>query len=309
MNLKNFINKLLAPAGIVITRRHAESSLAVTESPESLAKINHMLSEFRQSHLRIQIATKWSVVDFIIRESLDKDPIRICPICGYKGEDMQFGQLRSHCIFGGGDLLRYVCPVCEVTYGPDKMFDLTESELTEDYECHYKVYEEGDSTERELRAFFALNPSKSDVYLNYGAGGWSNSVHQLRSLGWNVYAYEPHRSASQSGADDCFIRSFEQLQLMRFDGIFSNNVLEHFRYPVRELQHMAGLLHEGGRMAHATPCFEYLYEYTRFHLFFFTGKSKDLLMQQANLQLLEEVIDGDFICRVMKPLRQGECSA
>jgi len=54
---------------------------------------------------------------------------------------------------------------------------------------------------------------------------------------------------------------------------------------------------------------KYLYEYTRFHLHFFTGKSKDLLMQLANLQLVEDIVDGDFICRVMKSSRQGECHA
>jgi len=97
---------------------------------------------------------------------------------------------------------------------------------------------------------------------------------------------------------------------MRFDGIFSNNVLEHFRHPVQELQRMERLLHEGGSMAHATPCFEYLYEYTRFHLQLLHRKNqKDLLMQLANLQLVEDIVDGDFICRVMKSSRQGECHA
>jgi len=32
-------------------------------------------------------------------------------------------------------------------------------------------------------------------------------------------------------------------------------------------------------------------------------------MQLANLQLVEDIVDGDFICRVMKSSRQGECHA
>ena len=58
-------------------------------------------------------------------------------------------------------------------------------------------------------------------------------------------------------------------------------------------------------MAHATPCYEYLYEYTRFHLFFFAGKSKDLLLEKAGLQLVDELIDGSYHCRVAKPFCYG----
>ena len=32
---------------------------------------------------------------------------------------------------------------------------------------------------------------------------------------------------------------------------------------------MSSLLPTGGMMSHATPCFEYRFEFTRFHLFFF----------------------------------------
>jgi SAM-dependent methyltransferase len=305
MNLGKFINKLLAPTGLVITRRNTIADLVLGQANESLSEVNSASHDVQLTLLRGQISTKWSTVDFILRRTLDTTAPRVCPLCGYTAADMQFGRLRSHCIFGGGDLLRHVCPACEVTYGPDKMFDLTAAQLAEDYEWHYKAYEEGDSTERELRAFFALKPNKSGVYLNYGAGGWSKSVQKLRAEGWNVYAYEPHSSASCSGQHDWLIGSSSQLQTIRFDGIFSNNVLEHFRHPVQELKEMGRLLRKGGHMAHATPCFDYLYEYTRFHLFFFTGKAKDLLMEQANLQLVEEVIDGDFICRVMKPSIQS----
>ncbi|TWB91026.1 MULTISPECIES: methyltransferase domain-containing protein [unclassified Synechococcus] len=296
---------------MVIAPRSAIRNLPVGETSNSLglAGVDALLKEIQSTLLRSQIAAKWSIVDFVFRKNLEETSTRGCPLCGFKASDNQFSKLRSHCIFGGGDLLRHICPACEVIYGPDKMFALTEAGLAEDYEWHYQVYQEGDSTERELRAFFALNPDKRGVYLNYGAGGWSRTVQELRAQGWIVYAYEPHISATHSLAQDWCVCSSEQLQLMRFDGIFSNNVLEHFRHPVQELQRMERLLHEGGSMAHATPCFEYLYEYTRFHLHFFTGKSKDLLMQLANLQLVEDIVDGDFICRVMKSSRQGECHA
>jgi hypothetical protein len=301
IRLGQLVNRILSPSGIVITRRKVKHNIDVSRPAENYIDIQELLRESKRLVLRHQIATKWSIVDFLLRNTHPKSDIRICPLCGFEGRGMQFARVRSHCIFGGGDLLRYVCPECEVIYGPDKMFELTPAELSEDYEWHYQAYEEGDSTERELRAFFALKPEKGGKYLNYGAGNWSKSVQQLRSQGWDVYAYEPHISASKIGSNEWLLRTSGQLYKMRFDGIFSNNVMEHFRYPVKELKNMMGLLREGGRMAHATPCFEYLYEYTRFHLFFFCGKSKDFLMEQAGLQVIEDVVDGDFICRVMKP--------
>lgn len=303
MKLSSLLNKLLAPAGLAIIRRDMMSSTAI--SPPA-PDINAALKEAQRELLRSQISARWSTIDFLLRKRPDDAATRVCPLCGHEASDVKFRQLRSHCIFGGGDLLRHVCPSCEVIYGPDKMFELTAAELAEDYEWHYKVYEEGDSTERELRTFFSLNPNKDGVYLNYGAGGWSNSVQQLRAQGWNVHAYEPHNSATSSGKHDWLIGSADQLRLMRFDGIFSNNVLEHFRHPVQELQNMSRLLREGGNMAHATPCFEYLYEYTRFHLFFFPGKSKDMLLQKAGLKLIEEIVDGDFICQVSVPTAKNE---
>ena len=36
-------------------------------------------------------------------------------------------------------------------------------------------------------------------------------------------------------------------------------------------------------MVHSTPCYEYLYEYARFHLIFFTGCSLYKLCEQIDL--------------------------
>ena len=222
----------------------------------------------------------------------------LCPLCEHEAPKQKFKQLTSHCIFGGGTLVRYACPCCALVFGPDKMLRLTEDELSQDYEWHYKVYNEVDSTPVELQAFYSLNLIKEGVYLNYGAGSWSSSVPKLRAEGWNVFAFEPHVAAPAQA--DFVISNQEQLQQMRFDGIFSNNVLEHLRWPVRELSAMAALLKEDGRMAHVTPCYDYLFEYTRFHLFFYVGQSRNLLIEKAGLQELSYFEDGIFKCSVMK---------
>lgn len=175
-------------------------------------------------------------------------------------------KVRSYCIFGGGELVRFKCSNCELIFGPLKVLELTPAQLSSEYEWHYKCYAEGDSTESEIRAFQSLAPIKGKKYLNYGAGGWSKSISVLSDQGWQVMGYEPHLSPN---ANSPIITSESELKLHQFDGIFSNNLIEHLQDPVASLNRMREQLSPDGQMAHATPCYDYLYEYTRFHLFFF----------------------------------------
>lgn len=295
MSLGKTINGLLSHFNLALVRRNKLDSTTSID----VSKMEQQFRELRRELLRHQIAAKWEGVDFMMRTPVRERGSRRCPLCSHEDKDDVFAKFESHCIFGGGHLLRHQCPACNVIFGADKMFQLSSAELTQDYEWHYKVYEEGDSTEQELRAFHCLNPSREGTYLNYGAGAWSRSIQVLREEGWNVIAFEPHGSAS-TGAD-YVISSQSALSAMKFDGVFSNNVLEHLRHPVSELSFMRSLLKPGGQMSHATPCFDYLYEYTRFHLFFYLGQSRTLLAQKAGLTIKEYISDGEFMCCVMEP--------
>jgi len=320
MGLAKIINSILMPLGLVVVRHSTVERLSKNPDSNSLIQGHSSISErldnigknltdlevkidvFQRDVLRHQVAGKWSVIDYISRSIDDQEQSCTCPLCGLISSADTLKQFNSNCIFGGGLLLRYQCPNCDLIFGPKKMLDLTPAELSSDYEWHYRVYDEGDSTAQEIRAFHLLKPSKSGVYLNYGAGAWSKSVEILRSEGWNVMAYEPHGSAQASA--DYVISSSVELQKIRFDGVFSNNVLEHLRYPVEELSFMREIIKQGGRMSHATPCFEYLYEYTRFHLFFYLGRSRSLLAERANLTVVDFVLDGEFMCA----LYEAKCS-
>jgi hypothetical protein len=294
------LNKLLAATGCQLVPGPVQQAVPSFPLAMELQDLRAELQQARTDLLRNQIACHWSAIDTLARRLDQPQELRTCPICELQTPISDFKLFKSHCIFGGGDLIRYQCSGCGLIFGPDKMFELSPAALGQDYEWHYRAYTEGDSTESERRAFFALQPQPGGIYLNYGAGAWSRSVQLLRQEGWQVYAYEPHGSASPTGPNSGLL-DFSQMQTMRFDGIFSNNVLEHFRYPIAELQKMATYLSPRGRMAHATPCYEYLYEYTRFHLFFFTGVSRDRLLQKAGLELIDEIVDGDFMCRTMQP--------
>lgn len=291
MKLAQIINKILMPLGIRIIRKDSYD-LLINDSNQSA---NRAIDILRKKILYQVIASKWSLVDRLDLLPLSEEmKVKICPLCNHSGSIENFPIFDSQCIFGGGRLIRFQCPECDIIFGPKKMFSMSPAELSQDYESHYEIFSEGDSTQQEIRAFHLLKPVKNGVYLNYGAGAWSRSVQILREQGWNVLAFEPHSSAASD--HDYLITKKEELLKIDFDGIFSNNVLEHLRDPVQELILMRDALKMGGRMAHATPCFEYLYEYTRFHLYFYLGRSRNFLAEKIGCVISEFIVDNEFMC-------------
>lgn len=301
MTLAKFINQILGRFGVAVIRKETLSRLLGSQQMEkSLGELALTLKEMKDStdrnHRQLlchQINAKWDMVDLLERHRTSSATALSCPLCDYRGEVAKFDRFVTGCIFEGGTLVRHQCPECDLIFGAEKMLGLSEAELSRDYEWHYQIFSEGDSTPQEIRAFHALKPERDRVYLNWGTGAWSKTMDLLRQDGWNVYGYEPHSAATVSSP--YVISNMEQLSAMQFDGIFSNNVLEHLRYPVRELSVMRALLKSGGKMSHATPCFEYLYEFTRFHLFFYLGRSRSILAAKAELNIDDFVVDGEFM--------------
>lgn len=244
-----------------------------------------------------QITSHWRLVDHLRSQQPPAHTLS-CALCGHRAPAHHFKPFDTQCRFGGGRLLRHQCPACDVIFGPAKMLELSAAELSAEYDWHYRIFTEGDSTDQEIRAFYALDPQPGGHYLNYGAGAWSRSVELLRAQGWNITAYEPTQSAQQQPG---LVTRPEELASLRFDGIYSNNVLEHLRHPVDELRHLASLLKSGARMSHATPCYDYLYEYTRFHLFFYLGRSRRYLAEQAGLDICHSTEDGHYMNTVYQP--------
>lgn len=302
------VNRILSALGVVIVRKDTLNQLIgnraiecpnqalLPELAQALDKLLDAENQHFRELLRHQISTKWGIIDAAERHQ-PKRPTLTCPLCGFQGQHGSFPLLMTNCIFEGGELHRHQCPECDLIFGDKKMFALSEAELATEYEWHYKAFFEADATPHEVRAFHALSPRKDGLYLNWGAGAWSNSIEVLRREGWNVHGYEPHASATNE--NPYVISSKARLLQMRFDGIFSNNVLEHLRYPARELSSMGALLKPGARMSHATPCFEYMYEYTRFHLFFFPGRSRAVLVKNANLRIEDYIAEGEFMNLVL----------
>jgi len=230
----------------------------------------------------------WQTLDQVYAPLLATRTIT-CPICGHAGGRSGYDVHESECQFGGGHLERYGCPECDFVFGPLKMLDLSDRMLDIDYQLLYDTYQEGDSAANEARAFRSVEPRTGGLYLDWGCGAQSETVDALRAEGWDVWGYEPVVPPTSP-----FIAGSALEVSATFDGLFSNNVIEHFWDPVAEFRAMASHLRTGALMTHATPCYELAIEDTRFHTAFYLGRCVDVLAQRVGLDVVGREQDGDY---------------
>ena len=295
------LNKVLRKFGLrLVAVAPREEELADASRGASLAERIAVLearpdAEMIRDVTQYAMKAHWRTIDMVEQCYGTFKPDR-CPLCGHKPDHGAFEELVSQCLFQGGRLVRHVCPKCQVTFGPQKMFRLDEEMVDLEYRNLYNVYSEGTSIDSIIRTFHLLSPHKQGTYLDFGCGGtWSAAIQQLRKDGWNIYGFEP----SAKHASEYVFSSWEQIEGRTFDGIFSHNVLEHLFDPAGTTKRLGNLLTSGGRIVHATPCFEYRYEFSRFHIFFFTGRSPYVLADMANMSIVDWVRDGEFIACTM----------
>jgi hypothetical protein len=232
----------------------------------------------------------WQALDHSYRISLPTRELR-CIVCDFTDKRSGFHILTDHCKFGGGELERYQCPQCDCIFGAQKYLDLEESFVDLDYRLLYSRYSESDSSPNEVRTFRSLTPKLEGVYLDWGCGGaWSPTLSKLRDEGWDVWGYEP----SAEIASDFVVNKRDAISA-RFNGIFSNNVIEHFRDPVAQFRDFYDLLKPGGLMAHSSPCYEYAYAFTRFHTLFLIGRSAEILADRTGFKVIDKIQDGEYI--------------
>jgi lipopolysaccharide transport system ATP-binding protein len=279
----------------------AQPDLVPTEYRQNFERLDgemRRVKEWTKDIASYMMRSHWRLVDKL--ERMDHEPENLsCALCSSIHPLEKFAVKESRCIFHGGRLRRYVCPSCGVTFGPLKMFDLDETMVDLEYRNLYRVYSEGDTTEYEKRSFFNLQPEKAGRYLNFGCGGeWSKSIQQLRDEGWDIIGFEPSAQNPTSN----ILRSWDELEKHRFDGIFSHNVLEHLFDPCGTLRRLSGLLKPEGGQVHSTACFEYKFEFTRFHVFFYTGNAMRYLAEKANMTIDEWEKDGDYIACMMSAI-------
>lgn len=237
----------------------------------------------------------WNTIDELYDQILPES-VLTCIVCDHSDRRVGFATHHDHCVFGGGRLERYECPSCGCIFGTKKYLDLPEAAVDADYRFLYSRYSESDSTANELRTFQSLMPEKDGLFLDWGCGGaWSKTVASLRTEGWDVWGYEP----SAPVPSDHVVNNRAEISA-RFNGIFSNNVIEHFRTPVDIFRDFHGLLVDGGIMAHSSPCYEKNYTFTRFHTLFLTGRSPQVLAERTGFEVVDDVRDGEYINLVFR---------
>ncbi len=219
---------------------------------------------------------KWRIIDKYYKEPSKM----VCCICDEEIDITKDERFSSKDLFGSGELLRYRCPKCGAIVGPNKMLDLSEEELAEEYKFHYNLNVEAPNPEEEIATFMSMNPEKDRVYLDYGCGGWNAAISQLRELGYDVYGFDPYAPNDS----EYIITDFDELRKKKYDGIFSHDLLEHLRKPVETFELFAKILKNDGKMVHLTACYNYVYEYDRFHLVFYTGDSVKVLCEKTGFQ-------------------------
>jgi hypothetical protein len=243
--------------------------------------------------VRARIWARWARYN---RADRRNPPARLlCRICEFEGPTSAFRELRARDMFHGGTLIRHECPSCDVIFGTQRMLRLAPEELAREYRDVYSIFDEGSTTKDEVSAFQYLYPERGCSYLNYGAGKWSKAIEALRAHGFDIVGFDRYE-----GAREHVISDEAALRRMRFDGIMSHNLLEHLVDPVAEMRFMRSLLRdEHSRIVHATSCFRYEVECSRFHLFFFPGRSPEVLAQKAGMRV-EHTANPDV--KVFAPL-------
>lgn len=262
------------------------------------------LVDERRDHIFALMRQRWNLIDRF--DALRFAHITLpCPICETPIHTDTAEAVESTCLFQGGKLTRFVCPQCGVIFGPLKMLYLDADLLTEDYRQLYSVYSEGDTTQYEIKTFMQMNPSPGKVYLNYGCGAWSKSMQLLTEQGYTIYGYDAFVSNSESPR---IITQRDELLKHRFDGIMTNNLIEHLKEPVADFCFLRSLLKDkDSLMVHSTECYEYRIEFSRFHLFFFTGDSVEYLCRRCGLESFAPVREEfDEILYMSKSFRLKE---
>lgn len=174
-------------------------------------------------------------------------------------------------------LIRYQCNVCDVIFGPEEMLNLSSDKLFQACQDIYNSgHRDGDYDKSEYKIFHMLKPKKDGIYINWGAGS-NDTASVVKQEGYTLINYDP------GIPDSLGYISRDSLQLLKVDGIISNNLLDHLQNPIEELLFMKSILNKEASMIHASDGFKYDIPFTKFHLFFFVGKSVEYVSRAIKM--------------------------
>lgn len=264
---------------------------AIRWRPVALAKrLVHHLARIAQLPSGLQSARE-HLLRVSLTTSLERDEScssATCPICGSVVSAP--GQIvrRPIGLFDIGPIVRYRCGDCDAVFGPMSVMAMASDRLIAEYKLLYSVYSEPDTTRYQLETFRALRPRQSEKILNYACGNWKKGIRDLLSEGFDVYGYEPCLPKQHPR----IATSLAELSAGSFNCVFSHNYIEHVQSPIEQFVAWKRLLGAGGRMAHSTACFQYLFDESPFHVCYLLGRSMERLAERVGLQICERHTRG-----------------
>jgi len=215
----------------------------------------------------------------------------ICQCCGVVNDLAHTKRVNSACLFSQLELKRFACSGCGGIFGPIQLIQCQSDELGRLYECLYKFFREGFSQPYQEKTFYLMNPSRRQEFLNYACGDWTEGCERLRSLGWHVWGYEPFQPVDS----EAIVSDRNLLMSKQYDGLMTHNFIEHVQDPHAFFCECHSLIKPGGKMAHSSACYDYVYDVSPFHLFFYCGTSVERLAERTGFRMLSEHrVDQDF---------------
>jgi SAM-dependent methyltransferase len=222
-----------------------------------------------------RLTNRWKHIKSIIPSKLK------CYICCYEDNLNKFREYVALDIFEAGRIIRYECPKCNLIFGDLRFLNLSEIEISKDYQDVYTFFQEADTTNYIIESLKSVNciDDKNKTYLDFACGDKNNIILRLKEDGYNIYGYDKYTN------NQTYI--MKELEDKKFDVIFSNNYIEHVIDPINDIKFILDHLNEDGKLVLISSCFEYAIEYTHYHTFFFIGKSLDILCEKVGMKLIE----------------------
>ena len=76
---------------------------------------------------------------------------------------------------------------------------------------------------------------------------------------------------------------FIKKNTFKFDIVYTNNYIEHLIDPFNDLKKVIDLLKDDGKLVIMSQCWEYCFDKTHYHTFYFLGKSLNYLCNELSI--------------------------
>ncbi len=167
------------------------------------------------------------------------------------------------------------------------MLELDHEGIKSEYQVLYEWWNDGGTGPDEFNALTSIyhGPFYQGIYLNWGSGARDKTLlsllEQNRITSYH-YDLAPNESLSNAGIIISDLENHHEF----FDGIYSNNMVEHLLDPVESFKKMNKTLKMGGLMAHRSDSWGIDQPHTHFHVYLNLIKAADIIALKSGFELV-----------------------